>query len=146
MFNECFIHLCDYTWLNVLYILNQLLIKHKKILEYFYLFLECILFWKILENPKIFATLFWRFSCRSSKSRDPSRELTQMLLRLSGESVPQSRKIIRKFSKFLGFWHFHESVWLLGRKWKLQSWAYIDGFVTPFAICFCVDFLVAKNT
>ena len=42
MFNECLIHLCDCTLLNVLYILKQMLIKQKNIFEYFQLFLESV--------------------------------------------------------------------------------------------------------
>ena len=107
MFNEYLIHLCDCTWLNVLYILNHMLIKHKKIFEYFELFLESVLFWKFLENPFFLAT----HSRRSSQSREPSRELTQKLSQLPSKSIPQSWKILSKISKFLGFWLCRDSTW-----------------------------------
>ena len=38
LFNECLFHLCDCTYSNVMYILNCLLIKSKKIFEYFICF------------------------------------------------------------------------------------------------------------
>ena len=50
MFNECLIHLCDCTWLNVLYILNHMLIKPKKIFEYFRL----CLFWVKITSGNVF--------------------------------------------------------------------------------------------
>ena len=68
-----------------------------------------------------------------------------MLSRLPGESVPQSQKILRKISKFLGFWHFCDLTWWLVHEWKLQSWAYSEGFATPFETCLRVDFRVAKK-
>ena len=60
MFNECLIHLCDCTCLNVLHILNYMLIKHKNIFKCFYLFLESVFVLKNIKNFKNNATLFWR--------------------------------------------------------------------------------------
>ena len=60
MFNECLIHLCDCTCLNVLHILNYMLIKHKNIFECFYLFLDSVFVLKNIKNFKNNATLFWR--------------------------------------------------------------------------------------
>ena len=63
LFNECLFHLCDCTWSNVLCILKCLLIKPKKIFEYF------ICFWKCF-----YAFVFWvfvlklHFLCFSSKT------------------------------------------------------------------------------
>ena len=41
LFNECLFHLCDCTWSNVMCILKCLLIKSKKIFEYFICFWKC---------------------------------------------------------------------------------------------------------
>ena len=46
-----------------------------------------------------FATLFWRLTLMGHSSC----ELTQKLSQLSGESIPQLQKRLRKISKFLGF-------------------------------------------
>ena len=41
MLNKCLFHLCDYTWLNVMCMLNCLRIKPKNIFEYFICFWKC---------------------------------------------------------------------------------------------------------
>ena len=60
---------------------------------------KCFCFEKIQKIQKICATLFWWLTRGSSQSR-----VTQMLLWLPGEPVPQSWKRFRKISKILGFW------------------------------------------
>ena len=108
MFNECLIHLCDCTCLNVLHILNYMLIVHKKIFECF----NC--FWKVFcfeKFQKLCNFVLATQSLESSQSQDPSRELTQKLLRLSSESSPQSQKRLRKISKF---WIFRIFATLFG--------------------------------
>ena len=62
MFNECFVHLCDYTLLNVMYMLNHLLIKSKKISKCFSCFLKEFCFEKFHKNPKICNFAFWRLT------------------------------------------------------------------------------------
>ena len=54
MFNECHIHSCDCTCLNVFSHAQSLLINHKKIFECFSFFLEStLLLQKIVKNSKI---------------------------------------------------------------------------------------------
>ena len=109
MYNECLIHLSNCNWLNVLYILNHMLIKHKKIFEYFELFLESVLFWKFSENPFFFfyVTLFWRLTLMSQASRET---LVMSLLKSSRDSVvsqyPSREKYLEKFQNFLVFGFF----------------------------------------
>ena len=53
MFKECLIHLCDYTWLNVMYMLNYLLIKPKKISECFSCFWKVFCFEKFTKSKNL---------------------------------------------------------------------------------------------
>ena len=53
MFNECLFHLCDCTCSNVMYILNCLLIKPKKIFEYFICFWKCFCVFRVLFKQSI---------------------------------------------------------------------------------------------
>ena len=103
MFNECHIHLCDYTWLNVFSHAQFLLIKHKKIFEYF----SC--FWKVFcfcKNFKNSIALFWRLGHGSVQLHAPSREHHSENIHDSLASQSPSReKYLENFSKsrFLGF-------------------------------------------
>ena len=91
-----------------------LLIKHKKIFEYF----SC--FWKVFcfcKNFKNSIALFWRLGHGSVQLHAPSREHHSENIHDSLASQSPSReKYLENFSKsgFLGF------SWLSG--WKLQSW------------------------
>ena len=62
MFNECHIHLCDCTWLNVFSHAQSLLIKHKNIFECFSCFWKIFCFYKNVKNFKNSVALFWRLS------------------------------------------------------------------------------------
>ena len=104
MFNECLIHLCDYAWLNVLHMLNHMLIKHKNIFVYFYLFLESILFWKVQKSKNCVQLCF-------------------------GESVPQSWKRLRKFFKNSRFLGFSRLILVTCLQVELQSQANLEGFM-----------------
>ena len=121
MFNECHIHLCDCTWLNVFSHAQSLLIKHKKIFKCF----NC--FWKVFcfcKNVKIFknsVALFWRLSRGLVQSHvlvaSPHRDFSW----LTSGSMSQSRKILRIFFKIWVFIVSHDSVWRLVRRWRFQS-------------------------
>ena len=91
MFNEFLIHLCDCTWLNVMYILKHLLIKPKNIFEYF----SC--FWKVFcfEN----FTKIQNFSTLPFGDSLVSREFTQNASWLIGEEELKSQKRLRTFFK-----------------------------------------------
>ena len=52
MFNECYIHSCDCTCLNVFSHAQSLLINHKKIFECFSFFWKVFLFCKNVKNFK----------------------------------------------------------------------------------------------
>ena len=121
MFNECHIHLCDCTWLNVFSHALSLLIKRKKIFECFSCFWKVLCFYKNCQNFKNSVVLFWQLSHGLVQSHalvaSPFRDFSQ----LTGESIPKSRKIIRIFFKI---WDFNVSrglVWQLVREWKVQS-------------------------
>ena len=53
MFNECLIHLCDCTCLDLLHLLNHMLIKHKKIFEFFNCFWKVFLLWKFSKTVQL---------------------------------------------------------------------------------------------
>ena len=101
MFNECLIHLCDCTWLNVLHLLNHMLIKHKKIFEYFNCFWKVFLFWKI---SKISKTVQLCFSDSLSRVK-PITSLLKSSRNSLASQAPNREKDLEKFqfSRFLSF-------------------------------------------
>ena len=103
MFNECHIHSCDCTWLNVFSHALSLVIYHKKIFECF----SC--FWKVLcfcKNCQKFQKIFCLILA------------TQ--LRVEPVACP-SRESIKEIFQNLDFHAFRGSGWRLGREWKVQS-------------------------
>ena len=147
MFNECHIHLCDCTWLNVFSHAQFLLIKHKKIFECF----SC--FWKVFcfcKNVKKFQKQYCPVLATWSRvspvaclqSRAPFREYS----RLIGGSKSQSRKILRKFFKIwvFRFLTTHTGDLLVGGSSNREG--YTEIFVAPFATSSQVELPVTKNT
>ena len=103
MFNKCHIHLCDCTWLNVFSHAQSLLIKHKKIFECFNYFWKVFYFCKNVKNFKNSVALFWRLSRKLVQSHVPVVSPHRDFSRLTGRSMPQSRKILRIFFKIWVF-------------------------------------------
>ena len=104
------------------------------------------LLWEFSKNPK-FVQLCFGDSLVGQASRETP---VTSLLKISHDSLasesPSREKYLENFSKFLGILYFHDLVWQLILKWKLQSRAYIEGFATPFATCSQMDFPIVKNT
>ena len=118
MFNECLIHLCDCTCLNVLHLLNLMLIKHKKILSFLIVFGKCF----VLKNFKNLCNSILATLPRGlSRSQAPSCNLTQKLLATLWLVKVSVAKKTQKNFKNLGFQHFRDSIWRLVHEWKLQS-------------------------
>ena len=70
LFNECLFHLCECTCSNVMCILNCLLIKSKKIFEFFICFLKCFyafVFWVFVQI--VFFMFFIKNSLRGIFAR-----------------------------------------------------------------------------
>ena len=146
MFNECHIHLCDCTWLNVFSHAQSLSIKLKKIFECFSFFGKSFVSAKNVKIFKNCVTLFWWLSCGLVQSHVPVASPHRDFSRLIGGPLPQSRKILRKFFKILVFNVSRDSVWRLVREWKVQSRRDSEIFVAYLATPSQVEFLVAKNT
>ena len=98
IFNECLIHLCDCTLLNVMYILKHLLIKPKKIFEYFSCFWKVFCFEKFHKNPKIFTRESRVFKALVASS-------SKMVRNSLASKSSSSEKDLENFSKF-GFYTF----------------------------------------
>ena len=110
MFNKCLIYLCDCTWLNMLYILNQMLNKHKKIFEYFsFFFLESVFVLKNFRKSKKFSTLLFEDLLVSHASCEtPIVSLLIMFRDSLASETSSHEKHLERFSKFLGFGHFRD--------------------------------------
>ena len=122
---------------------QSLLIKHKKIFECF----SC--FWKVFcfcKNVKNSVALFWRLSRGLVQSYVPVANPHRDFSRLTGGSMPQSRKILRIFFKIWVFNVSRDSVWRLVRGWKVQSRGDSEIFAAYLATPSQVELLVAKNT
>ena len=121
MFNECHIHLCDCTWLNVFSHTQSLLIKQKKIFECFSCFWKVFCFCKNVKNFKNSVALFWRLSRGLVQSHVLIASPHRDFLRFTSESMSQSRKILRIFFKIWVFNVSRDLVWRLVRGWRFQS-------------------------
>ena len=146
MFNECHIHLCNCTWLNMFSHAQSLLIKHKKIFECFNCFWKVFCFCKNVKNFKNNVALFWRLSCGLVQPHvavtSPHRDFS----RLTSESLSQSRKILRIFFKIWVFIVSCDSVWWLVHGWKVQSREGSEIFAAYLVTPLRVELPVAKNT
>ena len=107
MFNEYLIHLCDCTWLNVLYILNHMLIKHFFFFfEYFSCFGKCFVS-KIFSKIQKFSTLSFGDSLVSHASHEaPIASLHIRFCDPLASETSSREKDLEKFFKILhkGFW------------------------------------------
>ena len=143
MLNECLIHLCDCTCLNVFHILNFCWSNTKRFLS----FLNCS--WKVFcfcKNIKNSVALFWRLSRRLVQSHVPIVSPNRDFSRLTDGSMPQLQKILRIFFKIWVFNVSRDSVWWLVRGWKVQSRGDLEIFAAYLATLSWVELLVAKNT
>ena len=88
---------------------------------FLFVFGKCFFFFKFQKIKK-----FYNFVFGNSLEGHASRNAPIVsLLRSSRDSLatesPSREKYLENFSKFLGFWHFRNSFWTLGREWNLQS-------------------------
>ena len=146
MFNECHIHLCDYTWLNVFSLAQSLLINHKKTFECFSCFWKVFCFCKNVKNLKNGVALFWRLSRGLVQSHVPVASPHRDFSQLTGGWMSQLRKILRIFFKIWVFNVSRDLVWRLVRGWKVQSQEGSEMFATYLATLSRVELPVAKNT
>ena len=148
MFNECHIHLCDCTWLNVFSHAQSLLIKHKNTFECFSCFWKVFCFCKKCQNfeKKTSVALSWQLNLGLVQSHVPVVSPHRDFSRLSCRSMPQSQKILRIFFKIWVFNVSRDSVWLLVCEWKVQSWEGSEIFAAYLVTLSRVELPVAKNT
>ena len=123
IFNECHIHSCDCTWLNVFSHALSLVIYHKKIFEFFSCFWKVLCFCKNCQKfQKIFCTILATQS-RVEPVACPSRESIKEIFRdstsdsLAGKCFSRE-KDLEYFSKF-GFSCFS--------RLKLATWSRVEG-------------------
>ena len=147
MFNDCHIHLCDCTWLNVFSQAQSLLIKHKKIFECFSFFWKVLCFAKIVKIFENSVALFWQFSRGLVQSHAPVVSPHRDFFRssLAGQ-WPNHKKILRILFIIWVFNFSCGSDWRLVRKWRFQSQEYSKIFVAYFSTLLQVELLIAKNT
>ena len=146
MFNECHIHLCDCTWLNVFLHAQSLLINHKNIFKCLVVFGKYFVFTKIVKISKTMLPCSGDSITGWSSCMLQSRAHTKIFSRLTGKSMSQSRKILRIFFKI---WVFNVScglVWWLVHGWRFQSRRYSKIFAAYLATLSRVELLVTKNT
>ena len=105
MFNECHIHSCDCTCLNVFSHAQSLLINHKKIFECFSCFWKVFCFCKNVKNFKNSVALFWKLSSGLVQSHVQSQAYTEIFRSSLAGQCPNREKYLEYFSKF-GFLMF----------------------------------------
>ena len=121
MFNECLIHLFNYTWLNVLCLSNIMFDQTQKYFKVFWLFLEVIFVLKNLQKSKNLSLCIFATHSRVMLSGELSRENTEsfehwtsfwQLYHDSLASGHMSRKKnLENFSKFSEKLIFRCSTW-----------------------------------
>ena len=150
MFNECHIHSCDCTWLNVFSHALSLLIYHKKIFEYF----RC--FWKVLcfcKNCQKFQKLFCPVLATQSWVEPivcPSCESITAIFRDSLVTHWRvNASVAKKSSLFFKNWIFMLFAAQVGdlfaSGWSSRE-AYTEIFAAQFATLLRVELPVTKNT
>ena len=134
MFNECHIHLCDCTWLNVFSHAQFLLIKHRKIFECFNCFWKVFCFRKNCQKfQKLCCPVLATWSRVSPVACPLSWAPLREYLRLIGGLEFQSWKILRKFFKI---WVFRFLATQTGDLFAGESsnrQGYTEIFAGPFA-------------
>ena len=146
LFSECHIHLCDCTWLNVFSHAQSVLVKHKKIFEYFSCFWKVFCFCKKCQNFKKQCCLLLATQSRVGPVACPSRMSTQIFFVAHWRVNAQSRKILRIFFKIWDFNVSHDSIWRLVCGWKVQLREGSENFVAYLVTLSWVELPVAKNT
>ena len=120
---------------------QSLLIKHKKIFECF----SC--FWKVFCFCKK-SQKFQKQCCPVLATQlrvGPVASSHRNFSRLTGGSMPQSRKILGIFFKIWVFNVSCNSVWRLVRKWKVQSREDLEIFAAYLATPSRVELSVTKT-
>ena len=115
MFNECHIHLCDCTCLNVFHILNFCWSNTKIFLNVLIVFGKSFVFAKISKISKTVLPCIGNLVAGQSSRIPPVTSIHKRFLQLTSGSMSQLRKRLRKFSKILGFYCSCDSVWRLVR-------------------------------
>ena len=98
---------------------------------------------KIFKNS---VALFWRLSCGLAQSQAPVASSLRDFSQLTGESVPKSRKRLRKFFQNLSFALFAAHFGSLFAGGKFNREGYSEIFAAQLATPSRVDLPVAKNT
>ena len=101
--------------------LNPCWSNTKRFLSVLVVFGKYFVFTKIVKISKNSVALFWRLSRGLVQSHAPVASPHKDFSRLTGESMSQSRKILRIFFKNLGFYVSRGSIWRLVCRWKVQS-------------------------
>ena len=135
MFNECLIHLCDCTWLNMLLMLNYMLIKHKKIFERFSCFWKMFLFWNFqkLCNPVLVTCL----TGQASHMPQSQAYIEDFHDSLVGQG-PSHEKDLENFSKIWVFKFLMTQFGDLFTSGNSSHKVYSECFVAPFATLFSI--------
>ena len=151
MFNECHIHSCNCTCLNVFSHALSLLIYHKKIFECFSCFWKVLCFYKNCQNfQKLFCPILATQS-RVELVACPSREsITEIFCDSLATHWRVNASVMKKdleyFSKFWNFVLFAAQVGDLFAGGRSSREGYTKIFTTQFVTLSRVELLVAKNT
>ena len=147
MFNECHIHLCDYTWLNVFSHAQFLLIKHKNIFECFSCFWKVFRFYKKFQNFQKKCCLVLATWSRVSLVACPQSWAHTVGFRnsLAGH-CPSSEKYLENFSKICVFRFLATQTGDLFAGESSSCEGYTDIFVALFVTSSRVELSIAKNT
>ena len=126
--------------------LNPCRPNSKRFLSVLVVFWKVFCFCKNVKNFKNSLAHFWRLSRELVQLHVPVASPHRDFQRLTGRSMPQSRKILRIFFKIWVFNVSHDSVQRLVRGWKVQSQGDSEIFVAYLTTLSQVELPVAKNT
>ena len=146
MFNECHIHLCDCTWLNVFYILNFCWSNTKRFLSVLIVFGKSFVFAKISKISKTVLPSSGDLVAGQASHMPQSWAYIEGFCNSLADQCPSHEIDLEFWKKFWVFESSYDLVWWLDHEWKLQSRGYTEIFTAPFVTLSWVDLRVAKNT
>ena len=147
MFNECHIHLCDCTWLDVFHMLNFCWSNTKRFLSVLVVFGKYFSFYKKCQNfQKQCCPILATWSRISPVAYPQLRDHTVGFCDSLAGHCPSREKYLGKFSKIWVFRFLATKTgdWFVGESSSCEGYTKI--FAAPFATSSWVELSVAKNT
>ena len=146
MFNECHIHLCDCTWLNLFHILNFCWSNTKIFLSVLIIFVKSFVFEKISKISKTVLPCSSNLVAGQASRMPRSQAYIEGFRDSLASQCPSREKDLEFFPKIWVFKFLATQFGDLFVSGSSSCEVYSESFTAPFATFSRVDLPVAKNT